>query len=681
MARLQDDYDHVRRLGNGSYGIVDLWRQRRFNCDFVVAKRISIDGLTSEQEAAARRESKILRGLRHPHIVRYLSSWVDRAEGELVIVQEYLSGGDLAKAIKAAGERQHRFEEARVLRWFAQLWHALQYCHAQSLIHRDLKPNNVFLSGDLDGAHLGDFGVSKPLASGTGLTDTYVGTHLYMSPEILQKGAYGLKSDVWGLGSIFYEVCALARPFETPEGTTFSTLEAIVSSEGPRPFPAATGYQPALEAMCRRMLDKSAASRPSLGQLLQQHTVLRTAVIQLEFRLGWEPSLMPEPEPEAAGCGAEDACAPDRGGESSTQDAKSDEPQSPATSSRALSRRSSEDLDGQLSYLQLSETSKEVQELLEAHARPPRTPTLRWPGTSCSREPEVAPEQRPDPQPPPDGAVDWSDLLEQLPLDEPGSNGDLTASPATDLAQQPKPERRQLGNASPAAVAKADDCDTPTPPPLSRPRTGSLHSAGRIAAAGPSPQPHSAPWRRQRVAAEVPVWTPSPDFELCGGAAASALHRAQSRVGRSRQALDSPALNRTGAVVCRQRGLGDDPGMQLAAPPMLARASSVPGRGPSAPTGEPPRLFGDGGAFFPPSLTTTTNAAPSRSVLARSAMSSSVSMLTRRSQALASRTASPPMRSAGPAGRMRLESALQRTVPFKAAGASPRRPGTGLAAR
>jgi len=700
MVRPQDDYELVRCLGQGSYGVVDLWRQLRFNCDLVVAKRITLEDLTSEQEVAARRESKILRSLRHPYIVKYLSSWVDRGSGELVIIQEYLSGGDLSKAIKAAKSRHHRFEEERVLRWFAQLWHALEYCHTQwNLMHRDLKPNNVFLSGDFDNAYLGDFGVSKLLSSSTGLTDTYIGTHLYMSPEVLQKSSYGLKSDVWGLGTILYEVCTLTRPFETPEGTAFSTLESIVSSDGPRHFPSEARYPPVFEKVCYRMLDKDPSLRPSLGQVLLEHTAFRAAVIQLEFRISWEVSLVPESEGNF--CDVQDTFTFDKGAESSTQDSKSEEePLSPSASSHVFSRKSSGDLNEPLSYLEeLAGISPEVKELFGYDASTPTTATPQWPDPLQDRDSEVTLRPQPDPEAPPDPTVDWSELLDQLPMDEPGFREDLAEVSVCDLAPEPNPAPGRHGSTTPPASAKVDARDTLTPPTLRRQegelRTGQqvsrCSSAALDGANCRASRPPSTLGRRPRVAAEVPIWSPNPEFELCAGATvsatASAFSRTQVRINRTRPLVESVALHHTGGVVVnRRRGHSNEPGLLVATPaatpPKLGRASSVPGRPPSAPLGEPPRLFGDAGS----SATAPTSSAASRSVLARSPWQPAASMLARRPQALPTSASSPPSQTqhlSGCIGRARSDCALHRGVPSRGrdGATTPRRRGTGLSMR
>ena len=107
--------------------------------------------------------------------------------------------------------------------FFAQMTAALDACHyrgpaptgsrsAQAILHRDLKPENVFLD-EHQNVKLGDFGLSKQI-SAQSFANTYVGTPYYMSPELASGQQYDIKSDIWALGCIVYELCALSPPFD-----------------------------------------------------------------------------------------------------------------------------------------------------------------------------------------------------------------------------------------------------------------------------------------------------------------------------------------------------------------------------------------------------------------------------------------------------------------------------------
>ena len=83
------------------------------------------------------------------------------------------------------------------------------------MLHRDLKPANVFLDENQD-VKLGDFGLARVLHHDTSFAKTFVGTPYYMSPEQMSKNLYNEKSDIWSLGCLVYELCALIPPFTAP---------------------------------------------------------------------------------------------------------------------------------------------------------------------------------------------------------------------------------------------------------------------------------------------------------------------------------------------------------------------------------------------------------------------------------------------------------------------------------
>ena len=100
----------------------------------------------------------------------------------------------------------------------SQLLLALHECHRSdthpTILHRDIKPDNVFLDKLLN-VKLGDFGLSRIIENPhVDFAKTYVGTPFYMSPELVHESRYNTKSDIWALGCLIYELCALEPPFQ-----------------------------------------------------------------------------------------------------------------------------------------------------------------------------------------------------------------------------------------------------------------------------------------------------------------------------------------------------------------------------------------------------------------------------------------------------------------------------------
>lgn len=111
---------------------------------------------------------------------------------------------------------------------------ALEYVHGRRVIHRDLKSQNIFLTGNYT-IKLGDFGISRVLENTNAAAQTVVGTPYYMSPEACQSNPYTSKSDVWSLGCILYELCALEHAFKADNllGLVFKIVQ-----EEPAPIPS-----------------------------------------------------------------------------------------------------------------------------------------------------------------------------------------------------------------------------------------------------------------------------------------------------------------------------------------------------------------------------------------------------------------------------------------------------------
>lgn len=160
-----------------------------------------------DERVKARDEARILEVLNHPNIIKFKDVFKDK-KMFLNVVMEYADDGDLISKMKMMRKNNQRFTEDEILDIFTQLCLALKHIHDRKILHRDLKPHNIFLTRR-GIVKLGDFGVSKVLNRTKSKASTLIGTPVYLAPEIINGKGYDMKSDMWAIGIILYEMMAM----------------------------------------------------------------------------------------------------------------------------------------------------------------------------------------------------------------------------------------------------------------------------------------------------------------------------------------------------------------------------------------------------------------------------------------------------------------------------------------
>lgn len=218
--RLKQRFDIVRKLGQGTYGKVQLGINKKTGQE-VAIKTIKKCKIESEADLIRiRREVQIMSSVRHPNIV-HIYEVFENSE-KMILVMEYCSGGELYDYLSQKKVLQE--DEAR--RLFRQIATAVYYCHIHKICHRDLKLENVLLD-DTGSAKIADFGLSNVFKE-TSLLSTFCGSPLYASPEIVKGTPYiGPEVDCWSLGVLLYTLVYGAMPFD---GSNFKRLVRQISN-------------------------------------------------------------------------------------------------------------------------------------------------------------------------------------------------------------------------------------------------------------------------------------------------------------------------------------------------------------------------------------------------------------------------------------------------------------------
>lgn len=257
---LAHTYTLVRVLGEGGMGRVYEARHTR-----IKGKRFALKLLHPEfarqPEVLTRfqREAEAAAMIHSEHVVGVFD--VDRTpDGRAFIVAELLEGKELGSYLEKVGKMPVG-DAVRVVR---QICKAMEAAHALGVVHRDMKPENVFLTGDLERpvAKVIDFGISKVSdRPGTALTKTgmIMGTPSYMAPEQARGEHVDHRADIYAVGAVLYCILTGRRPFDHADPTV--TLTTLLTSDPPRPRSLEASIPEPLEMIIQKAMAKHPEDR------------------------------------------------------------------------------------------------------------------------------------------------------------------------------------------------------------------------------------------------------------------------------------------------------------------------------------------------------------------------------------------------------------------------------------
>ncbi len=258
-------YEIDRLIGRGGMGAVYIAHRADGNFQQQVAiKLIDLPLATDLFRERFRFERQILAGLNHPLIARLLDGGVT-SDGEPFLVMEYVDGVPIDRYC-----REHQLSVEQRLSLFESVCEAVQFAHQNLVVHRDLKPDNIFVTGE-GSPRLLDFGTAKllsPSASAPGIDFTRMGfqsfTPQYASPEQVLGEPITTASDTYSLGVLLYLLITGTPPYELKEFTTAEMVRVICERPPKKPvvtFDATKRIDADLEAIVLKALRKGPAER------------------------------------------------------------------------------------------------------------------------------------------------------------------------------------------------------------------------------------------------------------------------------------------------------------------------------------------------------------------------------------------------------------------------------------
>ena len=170
----------------------------------------------------------------------------------IVYITKINIGGDLSGLIESREISGLCFSESEILEIMIEICKGVQACHYNNIVHKDLKPSNVLcVHGNMK---ICDFGIARIIENAEEEIFTHKSIRAYAAPELLESKKFRYKADIWALGCIFYELCALKKPFR-PQFVSGMIYDKIPLSK----------YSSELTSLIEELLEVNPEFRPSIN--------------------------------------------------------------------------------------------------------------------------------------------------------------------------------------------------------------------------------------------------------------------------------------------------------------------------------------------------------------------------------------------------------------------------------
>src|SRR5688572_9971144 len=244
-------YEIQERIGAGGFGAV--YRASQPSIGREVAVKIILPEYANQSDFIRRfeMEAQLVARLEHPHITPLYDYWRDPSGAYLVM--RYLRGGSLRDSLEQSGS----WSAAKVAQMLNQVGSALAFAHANGVIHRDIKTDNILID-EGGNTYLSDFGIAKDLGGEHHTGDAILGTPTYLSPEQIRGDIASVQSDIYALGILIFETLTAHKPFYdiTPATVLFKQLN--------EPLPSLSEFRKDLPEELDVVLQRATSKDPSL---------------------------------------------------------------------------------------------------------------------------------------------------------------------------------------------------------------------------------------------------------------------------------------------------------------------------------------------------------------------------------------------------------------------------------
>lgn len=255
---VDNKYLLVAVVGSGQFG--DVYKAQKLDTnEFFALKSIELDLFDNiaRLHEMADSEIQILEKINNPNVVKLIEHL--RTKTHLYTIYELCTGGTLEELL----DKRKFLPEKEALPIFRQVLNGFKPLITMNIMHRDIKPSNIlFHEGN---AKIGDFGFCKPLSSVYEVTETMVGSPIYMAPEILKGQQYSIKADIYSMGVMLYEMLYGRAPYE--DVNIPGLLNKI--SKGNLFFPSFNPVSPSTQHMLKRMLVAAESQRITWDELFE----------------------------------------------------------------------------------------------------------------------------------------------------------------------------------------------------------------------------------------------------------------------------------------------------------------------------------------------------------------------------------------------------------------------------